>query len=296
MNKIEKFKENPLLPFAKIWEGCTNFIPSDKLFLSVSYLLRFHKCINWSCPVTFNEKLQWLKVYDHNEKYTKMVDKYEVREIVGDRVKMFPLLGVWEKVEDIDFESLPNKFVLKPNHDSGSVEICKDKTSWDRSAACKRLQKALDTNYFFKGREWPYKNVKRRIIAEKYMESFDVEEIYDYKFMCFNGRVEMSFVVHNRFKKGGVYVDFYDREWNKMPFTRHYPTAETEIPKPLNYERMIELSEHFSTGIPFLRVDFYEVEGELYFGEFTFYPGGGLEPFQPAEWDEKIGELLKLET
>lgn len=294
MDKINKLLENPLLPIVKVIERYPELIKSDQLYLSVTYWLRFHKRINWHHPETFNEKLQWLKLYNHKDIYTIMVDKYLVRGFISDNIKMIPLLGVWDDVKDININELPDRFVLKPTHDSGSVIICEDKKIWNAEKSFRRLKKACDRNYYLKGREWPYKNVRPRIIAEQYMEPIGKGELYDYKMMCFNGKVEMSFVVHNRFKKGGIFVDFYDREWKRLPFTRHHPSSNITIPKPVNYEKMIELSEYYSKDIPFLRVDFYEINGELYFGEFTFFPGGGLESFQPSIWDKKLGDLIKL--
>jgi len=268
-------------------------IVPDKLYLKYKFYKKMKKQLNLDNPQTFNEKLQWLKLYDRNPEYTKMVDKYEVKKYVAEKIGeeyIIPTLGVWNKFEDIDFERLPNQFVLKCTHDSGGVVICKDKSTFDFNAANKKLSRSLKRNYFWKGREWPYKNVKPRIIAEKYISN----DLIDYKFMCFNGNVKCSFVCTDRFSNNGLHVTFFDRDWNVMPFERHYPHLKEGIPRPKTYGLMLELSEKLSTKIPFVRVDFYEFEGNLFFGELTFYPGNGLEEFTPEEWDYRIGNWINL--
>lgn len=244
-------------------------------------------------PQTFNEKLQWLKLYNYKPIYTQMVDKYEVRNLVSDKIKCFSLLGIWDNVDEIDFEKLPHKFVLKTTHDSGSIIICSDKRNFNIQQAKKKLKKALSYNYFWKSRELPYKDVKPRIIAEEYMLTDDMLDLEDYKFMCFNGRVEYVFLCHNRKGEGGVLVDVYDRNWVKQSFGREHHSS-IVWQKPRYFDKMIELSEYYSKDIPFLRVDFYEIKDRLYFGEFTFFPGGGLEKFDPNEYDKKLGNLIKL--
>lgn len=269
----------------------------DKSFLEILYKRKFGKNLNLEDPKTFNEKMQWLKLYDRNPKYTNMVDKYEAKKYVSNIIGkeyIIPTLGIWDKFEDIDFKKLPNKFVLKPTHTSGNVFICKDKNQIDYKKLKKGVDKWLKRNYYYTGREWPYKNIKPRIIAETYMKNKDEVGLKDYKFMCFNGKVKCSFVCSNRNSKEGLNVDFYDLNWNKMPFTRHYPNSKENIKKPINYELMIELSEKLAADIPFVRVDFYEVNGKIYFGELTFYPGSGFEEFYPEEYDKILGDMLKL--
>lgn len=405
------------------------------------------KKLNLKNPQTFNEKLQWLKLYNRNPEYTKMVDKYEVKKYVADKIGeeyIIPTLGVWNKFEEIDFDTLPQQFVLKTTHDSGGVVICRDKSSFDYEAAKKKLNTSLKNNFYYMGREWPYKNVKPRIIAEKYMEdsatkelrdyklfAFDgvvkalfiasdrqnpnedtkfdffdsnlkhldftnghpnatvtpampesfeemkklaeklsekiphlrcdfyeingkvyfgelaffhwsgftpfnpdewdktfgdwlklpeksgggyacigkdfilwlheenaeeskIENIPDYKFMCFNGKVECLFVCSERNSADGLKVTFFDRDWNLLPFTRHYPKSEKEIQRPVNLEQMIEIAEKLSTNLPFVRIDLYYVDGRIYFGEYTFFPGNGIEEFNPDEWDLRLGKMLEL--
>lgn len=253
--------------------------------------------LNLENPQSFNEKLQWLKLYDRNPRYTKLVDKYEVKKIVADCIGaqyVIPTIAVWNKTSNIDFESLPQQFVLKATHDSGSTIVCKDKDNFNKREAVKKLKCALKNNFYYAGREWPYKNVKPRIIAEKFIGNPKDDDLIDYKLMCFNGRVMCSFVCSDRYFGSGLKVTFYNNDWEKMPFERHYPSSEKEIYKPNNFKKMMELAEQLSIGIPFVRIDFYEVNGIIYFGEYTFYPGGGTEEFTPLEWDYKLGSWIRL--
>lgn len=271
-------------------------IPDD-IYIRINYRLRLGKKIDLTNVRSFNEKLQWLKLYDRNPLYTQLVDKYEVRKYISKTIGeeyLIPLIGVWDKFEDIDFSKLPNQFVLKCNHDSGGLVICTDKTKLDIKAAREKINKSLKTNYYYSAREWPYKNVKPRIICEKYMVDESGVELKDYKFMCFNGEVKCSFVCLNRNSSSGLNVDFYDMDWNLMPFERHYPSSGTAIPKPKNFNKMVEFAEKLSNYIHFVRVDFYETNGKLYFGELTFYPGAGFEEFTPESYDYLLGSWIKL--
>ena len=270
---------------------------NDESFLKKAFRCYMGKELNLDNPQTFNEKLQWLKLYDRKPGYTTMVDKYAVKKYVADIIGeeyIIPTLGVWNHFDEIDFDKLPNHFVLKCTHDSGGIVICKDKNKLDLKSAKKKIEKCLKRNYYWSSREWPYKDVKPRIIAEPYMEDSNAHELIDYKFMCFNGKVKCSFTCSERFSKDGLKVTFFDKDWNVMPFERHYPVSKNSPKKPINYDKMIQFSEQLSKGIPFVRVDFYEINGQLYFGELTFYPGGGFEEFTPEEWDYKLGDFLKL--
>lgn len=273
-----------------------NMIP-DKIYLKLMYRHRMKKKLNLKKPQTFNEKLQWLKLYNRNPKYTKMVDKYEAKKYVADIIGeeyIIPTLGVWNNVEDIEFENLPNQFVLKCTHDSGGVIICKDKKKFNIENAKKKLKDSLKQNFYYKGREWPYKNVKPRIIAEKFMCDDNTDELNDYKFMCFNGKVKCSFTCTERRSSSGLKVTFFDNEWHKMPFERHYPSSDKEIKKPINYDLMLKISEKLSKNMDFVRVDLYEINGKVYFGELTFFPGCGMEEFIPDKWDKILGNWLEL--
>ncbi len=272
-------------------------ILSDKMYIKLMYHKRLKKKLNLKNPQTFNEKLQWLKLYDRNPKYTQMVDKYEAKKyvsnIIGDEF-IIPTLGIYERFDDINFDELPEKFVMKCTHDSGGVVICKDKGKLDMDNAKSKLENSLRNNYYYSGREWPYKNVKPRIIIEKLLEDDENEDLVDYKFMCFNGKVKCSFVCLNRRSKDGLNVDFYDLKWNKMHFERHYSNSNIVLDKPKNYDNMIKLAEKLSQEIPFVRVDFYEVKGKIYFGELTFFPGCGFEEFTPEKWDNILGSWIEL--
>lgn len=281
-----------------IKELIAKYMP-DSWYLKYVYKKVIGKDLNLKHPVSFNEKLQWLKLHDRNPVYTQYVDKYRVREhiakLLGEEY-LIPLVGgPWEKFEDIDISNLPNKFVLKCTHDSGSVILCTDKNKFEMEKASNILKKALQRNFFYENREWPYKNVKPAIIAEKFMVDDKEAELVDYKLHCFNGKVKFILVCANRDEHENMQKVFYDTNWKKMDLKRPNSRADRDMPKPLNFEKMIEIAEMLSDKIPFLRVDLYEISGKLYFGELTFYPASGFEGFEPLEWDKKIGEWLDLQ-
>lgn len=271
----------------------------DKWYLQMLYMREFNKRLDLKDPKTFNEKLQWLKLYDRRPEYVTMVDKYAVKDyvakIIGEEY-IIPTIGVWNKPEDIDWEKLPNQFVLKCTHDSGGLVICRDKSNLDRNAAIEKLRKGLKRNYYWAGREWPYKNVEPKLLAEELLE--DVSNInrglVDYKFMCFNGNVKCCFTCTNRFSRDGLRVTFYDNDWKIMLFERSHPRETCPIQKPYSYEQMKIAAERLSEGLPFARIDFYEINRKPYFGEITLYPGGGYEAFQPEEWDYSFGSWIVL--
>lgn len=278
-------------------KGYLNWLP-DKEYLKLMYRLKVGRKLHLNNPKTFNEKLQWLKLYNRKEFYSSLVDKYEVRQYVKKKVGeqyLVPIFGVWDKFDDIDFNMLPKKFVIKCTHDSGGVIICKDKDKLNMTEARNKIQSCLDRNFYYWGREWPYKNVKPRIIVEQYLEDESGDEIKDYKFMVFNGKVKCSFVCSERYSEEGLAVDFYDLNWNKMPFMRKYRNSDKVIEKPKNYEKMIELAEKLSVDMIFDRIDFYEINGNIYFGEITLYPGGGFEKFIPEKYDTILGEMLEID-
>ena len=270
----------------------------EKWYLKRRFLKKVGYPLDLNNPKTFNEKLQWLKLHDRNPLYTKMVDKYEAKKYVADIIGeayIIPTLGVWNHFDEIDFNQLPEQFVLKCTHDSGSIAICKDKATFDKKAARKKLERGLRYNYYYAGGfEWPYKNVKPRIIAEKFMVDESQEDLTDYKFMCFNGKVQCSFTCTGRNTENGLHVTFYDRDWRKLPFARHYPVESSSMPKPINYGKMVELAEKLSAPLKFSRIDFYEINGKIYFGEITFFPGNGMEEFSPESWDYQLGGWIKL--
>lgn len=282
----------------KLWQmRMLQILLTDKIALKIQFWLKFKKILNLNNPQTFNEKLQWLKLHDRDPLYTNLVDKYEVRKYIEKTIGkeyLIPLIGMWERFEDIDFSKLPNQFVLKCNHDSGGIVICTDKNKLDIELTREKINKCLKKNFYYSCREWPYKNVTPKIICEKYMVDESGIELKDYKFMCFNGEVKCSFVCLNRNLESGLNVDFYDTEWKLMPFERHYKNSGITIPKPKNYDKMIEFAKKLSKEIPFVRVDFYETNEQLYFGELTFYPGSGLEEFNPEKYDYLLGGWIKL--
>ena len=269
---------------------------SDKLFVKIAYRVRVGKKLNLSNPSTYNEKLQWLKLYDHNPLYTTMVDKYAakafVKDIIGDKY-IIPTLGVWEKPEDIDWNSLPNQFVLKCTHDSGGLVICKDKSRLDKKSSINKLRKCLQHSFYMAGREWPYKDVPKRIIAEQYMED-EFGELRDYKFFCFGGEVKALFIATERQSREEPYFDFFDENFNHLDMRHGHPNAPVLPPKPKCFELMKQIASKLSEGHPELRVDLYEVNGKVYFGELTFFHHSGFVHFEPSEWDEKFGAMIKL--
>lgn len=299
---------------------CTRILP-DKLYLKLRFRLMLGRRLNINSPKTYNEKLQWLKLYNRKPEYTQMVDKAAVKEYVANLIGeeyIIPTIGIWERFDDIDFDALPEQFVLKCTHDSGGLVICRDKSKFNIAKARKTIEKSLKVNYYYHNREWPYKNVKPRIIAEKYMSlpSTQVElstssmvdtealqshyGLLDYKFMCFDGEVKALFLDIGVVGRGnGHAVDYYrsifDREWNEMPFkeTReHYPA---KIIKPQYYEEMVAIAEKLSSGHPHLRVDLYYINGQIYVGELTFFHGSGMSNiFEPEEWNYIFGSWIKL--
>lgn len=298
INKVNNFlfnKKARFLYLSKI--GFFNSMP-DKKYIEKKWDTMFSEKLNLNNPKTFNEKLQWLKLYDRNPLYTTLVDKYEVKKYIADKIGkeyVVPAYGVWDKFDDIDFDSLPDQFVLKCTHDSGGLVICKDKSAFDRISAREKIQKSLKTNYYYSGREWPYKNVKPRVLAEKYMEEADIGDIHDYKFYCFDGEVKALYIVSERHDLNvETKHDFFDADYNHLPIFQGHPNAAVPPKKPINFEKMKELASILSAGIPHVRVDFYEVDGKVYFGEMTFFTYGGFTPFVPEEWDYKFGEWIKL--
>lgn len=274
---------------------------SDEKYIKLKFYASLGKKLNLNNPKTYNEKLQWLKLYDRNPEYVAMVDKYLSKAFVAERIGeeyVVPLYGVWDSFDEIDFDTLPDEFVLKTTHDCGGVVVCKDKNSFDKEKAKAFLEKHLKHEYFYHCREWPYKHVKPRIIAEKFMKDSKgqtEEGLTDYKFFCFGGEPKAMFIATDRAKAGvETKFDFFDMEFNHLPFTNGHPNADKPIKKPEKFELMIELSKKLSAGLPHVRVDFYESEGNIYFGELTFFHWGGFVPFEPVEWDEKFGEWIKL--
>lgn len=270
----------------------------DKLYIQRRYYKRFHKKCNLDNPVTYNEKLQWLKLYNRKQEYTKMVDKYDVKQYVSKLIGseyIIPTLGVWDRFDDIDFDKLPNQFVLKCTHDSGGVIIVKDKKTFDKERARKKINSSMRFNYYWNGREWPYKNIKPRIIAEQYMVDDSGYELKDYKFFCFNGTPKCMLIATDRTDVNKeTRFDYFDMDFNFLPFEWVYKNSHKKLVKPLAFDEMKEIAKTLSINIPHVRVDLYEVKGKVYFGELTFFHQGGMAPFKPQKWDVKLGEWIEL--
>lgn len=295
MNIKETIKHPRLLLFSIGMHGWIRIF-RDETYLKLMYWCRFGKKLDLENPISFNEKLQWLKLNYRRPEFTDMVDKYEAKKIVasiiGDQ-HIIPTLGVWDSFDEIDFRKLPKQFVLKCTHDSGGLIVCKDKNKLDLKAAKKKIEKCQKRNYYWVGREWPYNKVKPRIIAECYMEDDIDKELRDYKVFTFNGEAKALFISQGR-GTGNTQADYYDRDFNHLDFTWGYPNAKNRPAKPQKFDEMIELAEKLAKGHPELRVDFYVVNNQIYFGELTFYDGSGFDEFYPYEWDVKFGEWIKL--
>ena len=270
----------------------------DGIYLKIMYYLKVKRGLNLKNPITFNEKLQWLKLYDRNPKYSIMVDKSEAKKVAASLIgatHIIPTLGVWDNFDDIDFDKLPDKFVLKTTHGGGGsgVLICKDKTKFDKEAAKKKFKKALKKDFYERYREWPYKNVKKRIIAEKLLESEEGCSLNDYKFYCFDGKPKYLLISSGRFE-GKLCFDYFDMDFNPYPFSQGGPKSGLEFKKPATFDLMVALAKKLSKGIPHIRIDLYENNGNVYFGEFTFFDSSGFKRFYPDEWDKTIGDWLTL--
>lgn len=279
----------------------------DRTYIEKVYRAKMGKPLNLENPQLFNEKLQWLKLYDRNPLYTQLVDKYRVREYIAEKIGeeyLIPLLGVWDDPDEIDFDALPDQFVLKCNHNSGTgMCICRDKSKLDYDKVRKELKKGLKENFYLKAREWPYRDVPRKIICEQYMyektEATTARGLDDYRVYCFNGVPKLIYMYQSGTLDSGnrpntVSCDIFDVNWNRMMF-RQKTENSVECPSPpAHIEKMLEISKVISEEHPFIRVDFYEINGNVYIGELTLLPGGGFSPFYPEQWDEILGSWMKL--
>jgi hypothetical protein len=272
------------------------YIKNDETFIKWEYYFRMRKRLNLKNPKTYNEKLQWMKLYDRNPDYVRMVDKSTAKDWVAEKLGTdkycIPTLGIYDNFEDIDFDVLPNQFVLKTTHDCGGIIICKDKSTFDIAVARDKLNKHLARDYFLESREWPYKMASRRIMAEKHIEDNEGQGLKDYKFFCFNGEPKFMFIATGR--GTDLRFDFFDIDFNLLPFEKTRPNSGRVIAKPDSWDEMLDLSRKLSRGMCAVRVDLYDVNGTIFFGEMTLFSGSGYEPFEPEEWDSIIGEWLVL--
>jgi len=297
INSVKTFLSSPSAAFGILGaRGLLNWIP-DQLYLKIIWRLKTGKKLNLTSPKTFNEKLQWLKLYNRKPEYTQMVDKYEAKKYVAERIGekyIVPTYGIWNRFDEIDFGILPNQFVLKCTHDSGGLVICKDKAKFDIVAAKKKIEKSLKRNYYFGNREWPYKNVQPRIIAEVYLEDDGDDALVDYKFFCFNGVPKVMYISRDHGKTPRT--DFFDMDFKHLPFWFRDPNAEVTPEKPSGFAKMRSIAEILSNGIPFLRVDFYQVNNHIFLGELTFYHMSGYAKVCPSKWDDILGSWIDLST
>lgn len=293
MIRILKLVNNPRRILVVFLET-TASLWNDKLYIKLHYYANNGECVNIDKPTTFNDKLNWLKLNYHNPLCTKLADKYLAKEyvssIVGD-VYTVKNLGVWKSFDEIDFDSLPQRFVLKATHDSGGVIICKDKALLNKKSLIKQISKIMKKNYFYKLREWVYKDAEPKIIADEFLDDHSSQELTDYKFWCFNGEPKVMYITN---KGDNIYENFYDMDYNLLDIDHGFPRRKPEYQKPKHFERMKALAMKLSKGLPFVRIDFFEVNDRVYFGEFTFYDWGGMKSFVNKEWDYKLGSWIKL--
>lgn len=277
---------------------CYKNLFTDQKRIEFVYKKRMGRNVNLETPERFTDKLQWLKLNWYEPLATKCADKYSVREYVTDKIGdryLNEIIDIYDSTKDIPFESLPNQFVLKGTHGSGFNIICRNKEDLNEIEAKQEMDRWLKKNYFWQNREWVYKDIKPRIICEKYLsEGRNQNNLIDYKFFCFNGEPIYCQVIRGRGENETI--DFYDTEWNHMPFNglRELPMSNEKFDKPNKYEQMIELAKELAGDFPFVRVDFYYVQDEIIFGELTFFPLSGMGKFTPDEWDYKLGQLLSL--
>jgi hypothetical protein len=282
--------------FMFVWNRLAPILP-DEIYLKVRFRQRVGYWPDLKHPKTFNEKLQWLKLHDKHPEYTKMVDKIEAKKyvasVIGEK-NIIPTLGIWNSVDEIDWDSLPNQFVIKVTSDSGGIVVCKDKKKLDIDKAKKKLKKGWGKNYYKYNKEYPYKDLKPRIIAEQYMTNSG-QELYDYKVHNFNGIPRIILLCRDRYSETGLKEDFYSCDWEHLNISRpDHGNALEVIARPNELDEMLHLSEKLAKGITFVRSDFYIIDNKVYFGELTFFPASGMKPFIPSEWDYKMGEMIKL--
>ena len=284
--------------FKKLYANRFNNLSQNdiKFLLKQQFLQMTSKQLNIDNPQTFNEKIQWYKLYYKNPLMTKVADKIQLRDyvkqIIGKQY-LIKSLGIYNTPEEIDFNNLPNQFVIKVNWGSGQNIIVKNKKQLDIPQTIAQLEQWIkpESNHYYDFFEWCYKDMKPQIIIEEYIQQLN-NDLYDYKFLCYNGKVNKLFVVSDRFKN--KYLDFYDNDWNHLPFERLYHNSPKGITKPQNLKEMISIAEKLSKPFPFVRVDLYSIQNQIYIGELTFYPGNGVELFSPEKWDYTLGQDFTL--
>lgn len=274
--------------------NCLRFIP-NKPYLKMVFKIKTGKKLNLKKPTTFCDKMNWLKLNEIHPEYTQLVDKVGVRDYIKEQIGeeyLFPIYGTWEHFNDINFDELPEKFVLKCNHDSGSVKVITDKSAINKDELEKFFEARLKMNPYVLGREYPYKDVKPCIVAEKFMTPDGEDDINDYKFFCFNGKPIIMFIATDR--STDVKFDFFDMEFNHLDIVNIHDQSGLEIAKPKMFDEMKELAAKLSQGMKFVRIDLYEIAGKIYFGEFTFFHGGAFWPMYPEKWEKELGDLIEI--
>lgn len=293
MSRLTQFKKNPRQLLFSLMADSSRLWP-DKLYIRLLYWHHLGGIIHYSKPGTFNQIMNWSKIYDRNPFYTELADKYRVKQYVKELLgedAVVPCYGVWDHFQDIDFDRLPERFVLKCTHDSSGAIICRDKATFNYDKARSRINKSLATNYYWRFREWPYKNIPRRIIADEFLDDGSGHELQDYKFWCFNGEPRVMYITN---KGVHIYENFYDMDFRPLGINHGFERKQPEYSCPKGFKLMKEYASKLSKGMPFVRIDFFEVNGHVYFGEFTFYDWAGLRPFKTPEWDKEIGSWIKL--
>lgn len=268
---------------------------SDEKYIKLKYRLRFNSEINLDNPKGFNEKLNWMKLNYRNPMFTMMADKYWVKQYVAEKIGkeyVVPCLGCWKSVDDIDFRELPEKVFLKSTHDSGGGILVDKSKGIDIRRIRKRFNKKTlqGKNWYWPQREFPYKNIEPMIIAEEYLDEGTGHELHDYKFYCFNGKPAYMYITNKGTK---IYENYYDLDFKPINISHGYERVLPEFSKPMNFERMIEIASVLSAGLPFVRIDFFNVENRLYFGEFTFYDWAGFKPLNEP-WEMLLGDMIHL--
>ena len=278
----------------KFFKSFTRILP-DKAYVWLDFIRNLHRIPDLRNPSTFNEKLQWLKLYNHDPSYPKMADKLAMRGFVEKKAgagHSVPVLGVWDCFDEIDFSSLPDTFVLKCNNDSGHYVICRDKRTMDMKAARKTITEGLKTNYYYQNREWVYKDIVPKVFAEQYLQQDSDDCLWDYKFFCFNGEPKIMYM--EKEASESKTEAFFDMEQNYLDLEMDDPRPDVPPQLPECFDLMRSLAEKLSEGIPFLRVDFFFINGQIYVGELTFYHQSGLTKMKPEIWDLKLGQWIRL--
>ncbi len=300
MLPVSEYIANPTLLGLALLRSFGSRVLSDKLYLKIRYRLEMGKPLDLNNPKTFTEKLQWLKLYNRCPEYTIMVDKFAVKDYVVNLVGkdyVIPTLGCWNTPDEVNFDCLPEQFVLKTTNGGGGggVVICRDKATFNRKRAIDRLNKSLKSDIYRTMKEWPYKNVAKRILAEKYMEESTAPqtELSDYKFYCFNGIPKLVMVSTGRFSNE-LCFDYYDMSWKKLSLVWDKPNSNYNHLKPECFDEMVMLCEKLSKDIPHVRVDLYVINNRPYFGELTFFDASGFSHFEDEKWNYCLGEMIKL--